>query len=347
MNLAKSIPLKDYRTAKLFNTFLDSHERNSLETKKNYARRIEEFFEVITDMSITFLSIEEVKAITHEDVQNYVTELIEKKENSHSTIITKLNSVKSFYDFLLRNQIQVNPTILKVNLKKNVKHSEAMTHNELELLYDFMKKETKLANEKYLLVKTMYTTASRVSVAVNLKWSDFRREHDIATGKSVWVLSVIGKGSKVIEKPIADDLYNELLQLKTEGQDKIFNVSSRTLERALERFSKVIGKTISPHCLKATSLTLAYQSTKDVKLVQQLGDHSSSSTTMDIYVKEEKEYTKQLSYNMSRELDDTKLRDMSKEDLLAFLDENPDIKYSILLRMMQGSEYSKLFKQKC
>jgi hypothetical protein len=71
---------------------------------------------------------------------------------------------------------------------------------------------------------------------------------------------------------------------------------------------------------------------KDINLCKQLGGHSSMATT-EIYIKEEKSYTNQLSYNTSRKIDESVLYDLTHEELLEFIEEHSDIKMQIVMRL--------------
>ncbi|MEX3625089.1 tyrosine-type recombinase/integrase [Viridibacillus arvi] len=320
--------------SKVYESFLKSNARNSTRTAEEYKGRVEEFFFMTLKKPIEYITLEEINSIKHSDVKMYVSDLTERG-NTDKTISTKLYTVTSFYNELLKNDLQVNPTIFKVKLKIQEKHHEALSFEELNSLYDFLINEEKeLGLEKYLLLKTLFTTGNRKSATFNMTWKDsFSRKTDIETGKKVWIVTVLDKGKKVVEKPIPDEFYEELQQL-SKGQDKVFALSTKTVERALERFSKKIGRNITMHSMKATGVTIGYQLTKDINLCKQYASHEDISTTA-IYLKEESSYVKQLSYNMSREVDESKLTNMSREDLIDFLmdDRNKDIKNSILLRL--------------
>jgi site-specific recombinase XerC len=334
----KVLPFGNYEVMEVFKAFLSMHKKNSVKTMEDYQARVEEFFKMTLKKPIKFVTIEELHTIKAKDVQTKYIDELEKRGNCFNTIQTKLNSVRSFYNELLKNEIMVNPIIFKVKLPVEVNHHEALSRDELQLLFDHMKSEKELATEKYLLVKMMFTTANRRTATMGMKtesgmtWEDnFVIRKDKVTGQEIHVVRVQDKGKKWIEKPISDEFYQELQQIN-KGQEYVFNMSSKTLARALERFSKKIDKKITPHSLKATAITIGYQMTKDIELCRQLGGHSSMVTT-EIYIREEKSLVNQLSYNMSREVDDSVLESLSHRELLDFINSNEDIKMAILLRL--------------
>jgi len=316
----------------VYQAFLQSKSRKSQRTANEYKRRIEEFFKIILDKEMKQVTIEDIQAIKNKDVEKYYVEKLLEKGNSHNSIKTKLQSVSSFYKTLIKNDLMVNPDVLKVDLKPKVRHHETMTFDELNMCYEFMKNEKEKGLEKYLLAKTLFTTGNRRSATFRMTWKDnIYRKKDPVSNKEVWIIGVEDKGGKWIEKPISDEFYNELKQLN-HGQERVFSISERTFIRALERFSKVIGKHITIHSFKATGVTLGYRMTKDINLCKQYASHENIATT-DIYLRAEESYVNQLSYNMSREIDDSVLFNMTHEELLELIMNNEDIKNAILMRL--------------
>lgn len=331
---------------KVYKSFLSMHRKNSKRTEEEYKSRVDEFFRLTLKKSIGEISIKDIKSIKKSDVQMKYIDFLSKDaiegedrvKNSNSSIRTKLNSVRSFYNELLANDIIVNPMIFKNGLKVEVKHHESLSLDELQLLFDFMKNEKDLAMEKYLLVKILFTTANRKTATMGLKaesgmtWEDnFITRKDLNTGEEIHIVRVQDKGQKWIEKPISDEFYEELQQINN-GQKYVFEMNPRTLSRSLERFSKTLGKKITPHGLKATAITVAYMMTRSLELCRQLGGHSSIATT-EIYIHEEKSLVNQLSYGMSDEMNSNALHDLTHNELLNFIDKNEDIKRLIMLRL--------------
>lgn len=315
----------------VWESWLESCARASGGTAKEYKSRVEEFFKLTAETEVEFLTLNIIKKIKHSHVKKYVGKLTEKG-NSDNTISAKLYTVKSFYNELLKNELEVNNMIFKVKLNVEEKHHESLSFEELETLYEFMLNEKEKGLEKYLLLKTLFTTGNRKSATFNMTWKDsFSQKNDIETGQKVWIVHEMDKGKKTKDKPIPDEFYEELQQLN-KGQDKVFSIATKTVERALERFSKQLGRKITMHSMKATGVTLGYQMTKDINLCKQYASHEDISTTA-IYLREEKSYVNQLSYNMSRKLDESKLLNMSHEKLLEFIMKNKDIKTSILVRL--------------
>jgi len=69
-------------------------------------------------------------------------------------------------------------------------------------------------------------------------------------------------------------------------EDKVVPVSPRQVREIVAQASirSGLNRILSPHCLRHDFLSRVYENTKDVKTCQRLAGHSSSKTTMDIYV---------------------------------------------------------------
>jgi integrase len=322
--------LRDYRVQEVYKSFISS--QISERTAYEYDKRVREFFRLVLDKDVEHVTYEELRNIKKSDIKNDYVAMLMAKGNSGNTIDTKVRSVKSFYNELQSNDLKVNPMIFKMKFDIDVKHHNALSSDELQQLFEFMKGEKNLGIEKYLLAKTLFTTGNRRSATFGMTWNDnFIIRKDIDTHRDIHIIRVKDKGSKWIEKPISDEYYEELQQLN-KGQKYVFEFSDRTMERALERFSKELGKKITMHGLKATAITLGYKMTRDINLCKQLGGHSSIVTT-EIYLREEQSLVNQLSYNMSRTIDESILDEMDKYDFIEFLNQNEDIKTMMLLRL--------------
>ncbi|MED3976096.1 site-specific integrase [Priestia megaterium] len=325
--------VKDYVVYEIYTSFLNMHKNNSKGTALEYNKRVREFFTLVLDKDVEYVSEEDVLSIKKKDIQNEYIEMLLAKGNSGKTIKDKLTSVKSFYNELLSNDIKVNPMIFKIKIATDVKHHNALSESELAELFEFMKNQKYLGFEKYLLVKTLFTTGNRTTATFNMKWNEnFVVRREPTTGENINVIRIKDKGNKWIEKPISLEYYEELQRLNTGDSEYVFDFSTKTLERALKKFSEHIGKKITPHGLKATAITLGFSKTKNIELVRQLGSHSSILTTQS-YLREEESLVNQLSYSMSKEIDESILDKLSHEELLDFIKDNEDIKNAILMRL--------------
>lgn len=336
LEVAEVVQLHSMDVQEVYEAFLSEHHRNSERTAEEYKSRVEEFFMLTLGKEMKFVTVDDIKTVKNKDVQTKFVDVLMERGNTAGTVKTKLHSVSSFYNSLLKNEVSVNPRTLDVKLKKSVKHHEALTLQEYLGLLEFMKEESD-GLEKYLYSKTLFHTGGRKTATLQFTWDKITQKKDVETGQQVWVIDFVGKGKKDTERPISDDFYEELKQLDN-GQNNVFATLSssegayKRYERSLKKYGKMIDRDISIHSLKATAITVGYLLTKDINLCKQLGAHSTMATT-EIYIKEEKSYVNQLSYNMSRDMDESVLDEMSHEELLSFIKKHDDIKLSILMRL--------------
>lgn len=323
INLSKDV-------SDVYESFVRNHYRNSKKTGEEYSRRVEEFSTLVFNKPIRFVTPEELTSLKSVDIENLFVQTLEENGNSKSTIKTKLNSIRSFAKELAKNDISINPSIFDFKIKSTTNHHEALSKEELLKMYDFMKNQSSMGLEKYLVAKTLFITGNRKTATFDMEWKNIQRKRDVS-GSEAWVITVEDKGGKIVEKPISDEFYDELLQIRGDGK-KVFSLHPKTFWRSVKKFGEEIGKNITIHSLKATALTIGYQVTKDINLCKQLGSHSSIATT-EIYVKPESDYLNQLSFINSSTEDDSILELMTHQELIDFINENGDIKTSILNRL--------------
>ena len=315
--------------------FIRTAEVNSPNTAKNYEVRIKEFFNIVFGKGVEEVTKSELKKLKQVNVSTYANILI-AKGNSKGTVITKLRSVKSFFKQLsINGVVSYDLDVFKPNMKSDEKHHDSLYNmEEVEGLYNFILENRKnFPLEQYLFVKSLFVTANRKSAMMNLEWSNIVKKFDYKTGKSVWVVEVLDKGSKIIEKPIADEFYEELLQLKE--VDKVFpNITDDIIRGTMNAYTKHLndGRNITVHSIKASALTIAYKLTKDIMKVKQLGSHADISTTQ-IYIRDDESYTEQLSYKLNSNIDTDKIKELSHEELLNIIMNNEDLKYSVALKL--------------
>lgn len=324
-----ALPLLDDEVFEIYKTFIEG--RTSKKTAEEYDRRVREFVEFLFGKNIEHLKTKDVESLRLKHVETFVNHL-RAKGNSESTILTKIRSVKSFFVKLKKNGLNIQIEIFDIDAKQvEKKHYDALySMEEVNALFDFIDNSQSSNREELLMcVKTMFVTANRVSSILEMKWSDITQEKDMKTGGLVWVTHVLDKGNKKIEKPITNEFYDELSTIRVEGEEKIFpNIAKHNVKYIVKKFGKSIGRDLTVHGIKGSALTVAYKRTKDLNKVKQLGSHASVSTT-EIYVKEEKSYTDQLSYSLFQPVDIEAIKKLSKEKLLEIILGSEDLLYAV------------------
>ena len=192
----------------------------------------------------------------------------------------------------------VTKNILKV--KEPKKKLETLTKNQVMQLAHAT---TNIRDE--FLIHLLFETGLRIGEALSLYISDFKRDY-----KAGYHIQLVNRGElkngaklKTDERKIEissdlmdlydDYLYEILDELETEtnflfvklkGVNKGEPLEYTDVQSLFKRLKKKTGIDAHAHLLRHTHASIYYQTTKDIKLVQERLGHSQIQTTMNIYV---------------------------------------------------------------
>lgn len=254
-------------------------------TKKAYQEDIEHFLAFLTTTGDSdFLSID------HLDVRAYLTHLDEKKY-SRNSISRKIASLRSFYQYLLRQQvIEENPFSYVHLKKKSLRLPRFFYEEEMKALFESVAGDKPLELRNRAILEVLYGSGLRLSECTGLTLSviDFDNE----------VMLIHGKGDKERYVPFgsyaADALqdYFEngrkvLMEKYGREHDFVFvnhlgdPITPAGIEYVLNQVIKKSSLTsdIHPHMLRHTFATHLLNNGADMRTVQELLGHSSLSAT--------------------------------------------------------------------
>lgn len=165
------------RELNLFYRCIETNRENPTNTLSYYKGFLKEFFHT-TQIN----DLENIKNLKQEDIIKYKEYLL-SNGNSLSSINTKLAVIRSFFRFLVDEEILEKNIITKsVRVKVPKKIKEIPTEEEFMKMFDVIKDR-----KKYNTILTLFTTTGmRFSELMSLRISDF-------TGN---VFKIKGKGSK-------------------------------------------------------------------------------------------------------------------------------------------------------
>lgn len=131
-----------------------------------------------------------------------------------------------------------------------------------------------------LVIKFLYSSGLRLSELINLKRKDIDFDNNL-------IFIRLGKGSKdrvtLLSPNLKDDLlkYYSFSEFKTEYifEGRKGKYSKKSVQKILERLGKKIGTKIHPHMLRHSFATHLLEQGTDIRYIQKLLGHSSSSTT--------------------------------------------------------------------
>ena len=265
-----------------------------MKNKKNYsALTISGYTEAIEEF-VRFMNIQGIdgfEEVSYQDTRIYLTEAYEKGL-TRRTISKKVSALRSFYKFLLREQLVKENPFLLVSLPKQDKRIPSFLYEEeLKELFTVSDVSTPLGQRNQAILELLYATGMRVSELCSLKESDLDLSMD--------TVLVHGKGSKQRYVPFGSYTHEALItyledgrqKLKSKGKDRadahVFlnqrgtPLTDRGVRFILTELMKKASGTlhIHPHMLRHTFATHLLNAGADLRSVQELLGHSNLSST--------------------------------------------------------------------
>jgi integrase/recombinase XerC len=263
--------------------YLTVERHSSPYTVRNYRHALRHFLEFLNDETVA----------TFEDVdrfllRRYIATLLEQGFEKAS-VAAKLSALRSFYRYLMRENIVSSNSPLVVSSPKLERHLPSfLSSDEVDMLLDGLDASTPLGQRDKAMLELLYAAGLRVSEVVGLDLGNVNLE---AKEIRVW-----GKGSKermvLMGKPAAAalDLYlregrKQLLgNYRTEA---VFvnrygrRLSERSVQKVIKRHALEAGldKRIHPHMLRHSFATHLLDGGADLRVVQELLGHADLSST--------------------------------------------------------------------
>ena len=271
------------RLIQKFIHYLSAEKNASPHTCRCYKRDLEEFENFLKGSELHLspggqIRIEKVDRI---GIRKYLGFL--HRKNRKSSIARKVSTLRSFYRYLVREQIvPSNPAKNVATPKAEKPLPTALTVDEAFRLMDSPVDKERLRDRAIL--ELLYSSGLRVSELVGLNM--------IHLDQDLGIVKVMGKGRKERIVPVGKKALEALKAYfkdrgDLEGEDPLFinyrggRLTSRSVGRLVKKYTKHSGvfRKISPHSLRHTFATHLLDAGADIREIQEMLGHASLSTT--------------------------------------------------------------------
>ncbi len=286
---------------KSFIEYLQIERNYSQYTIESYQHDIHEFYMFMNEQRINGF-----EQVTYADIRIFLTVLY-KKKLSRKTASRKLSSLRSFYNYMLREKfITENPFSLVTMPKVEKRLPNFFYGDEIEQLFAACKTDTPLGLRNAALLELLYATGIRVGECSQLHLKDV--DFFLST------ILVHGKGQKERYVPFGSFAHTALENYIQNGRSILIEkhdvhdflfvnfrggpLTARGIRVALNKViedSTLKGK-MHPHMLRHTFATHLLENGADMRTVQELLGHSNLSSTQ-VYTHVTNEYLRKSYMN--------------------------------------------------
>ena len=265
-----------------FSNYIQNERRLSIHTLTSYQTDLNQFQDFL-EQTFRHSNFSEAQ---HNEIRMWMVELKDKGISNRS-INRKISSLKTFYKFLLTQQvIEANPMLKVISPKDSKKLPVYFEQKMLNQLFnsdnftnDF------LGTRDILILELLYGTGMRLSELINIKESDINNNE----------LKVIGKGNKERILPITENIKSFLplyLEMRNEAftQEKFdyllcTNSGNKLYEKFVYRLvNHYLGlvtneKKRSPHTMRHSFATNMLNNGAQLHTIKEILGHANLSAT--------------------------------------------------------------------
>ena len=251
-----------------FIQMLRSEKYYSPHTCSNYRRDLKQFLDYLQQQQI-----ESWDKVRYEQVSGYAAKRFRLGRKSRS-IARALSSIRSFYQYLVRNHLVEHNPAREVSAPKDRLLTAADSNDELVL-------------RDLAIFELIYSSGLRLAelVSIDLDAIDLTQQQLLVTGKGnkMRYLPVGSKAISAIKRWLKlrpgylRDPSETALFLSKQGK----RISARNVQARLQNLVKLqgLGQQLSPHTLRHSFATHMLESSSDLRAVQELLGHANIATT--------------------------------------------------------------------
>ena len=271
---------------KRFLTYLTVEKSSSLLTVNNYERDINCFAEFLVERFNGDFQWSQVGAL---DIRAYLS-FLNKEEYARRTIARRISALRSFYKYMVReNILEYNPFAKVRTPKLEKKLPVFLEEFEINELLNLPEQEG-LGLRDQAILELLYATGCRVSELVGLT--------TVRLDLGNRYVLLLGKGNKERIVPLGNTCCQAIkryypirsqlmLKYNAPAHESVFvnslggPLTDRSVRRILDKYitQLAVSKKVSPHTIRHTFATHLLDHGADLRAVQELLGHANLSTT--------------------------------------------------------------------
>jgi integrase/recombinase XerC len=271
-----------------FMTYLDVERGASGDTIRSYRSDLVQFYgyaRTARPVEGRTISPGDIDPMT---IRGYLAWL-DRKGEKKSSLARKLATLRSWYRFLMRDElVSVNPAEEVRTPKLAQTLPCVLTKEDAEALMECPEGGTTGARRDRAILETLYSTGARVSELVGLNVEDMNLNDGL--------VRLRGKGRKERVVPIGEVAVEAIREYREHVQRSAFSVqrsempvflnnrggrlTARSVARLVAAYSsRLAGGRVSPHALRHSFATHLLDEGADLRAIQEMLGHASLGTT--------------------------------------------------------------------
>ncbi len=262
--------------------YLTEEKHAQKNTLNSYARDLNQFQTWLMANGIT-----DLKKVKKETVNEYL-QYMSSKGKSPATVTRSTASIRSFYNYMLREgRVKTNPAKAVTSQKVERKYPEILTNREVELFLEQPKCVDEKGFRDHAMLELLYATGIRVSELIGLNVEDVNLTVGFircTTHGKERIIPLYTAAVKALRE------YMEKIRpriIADENQQALFvNMSGERMSR--QGFWKIIkyyqekaeiNKDITPHTLRHSFAVHLLENGADLRSIQEMLGHADISST--------------------------------------------------------------------
>ena len=269
-----------------FLNYIGKEKRFSAHTLVAYSKDLNQFQHHITEN----LEIASITEVDHHDIRSWIVSILEDAKLQPTSVNRKISCLRSFYKYLMRNEIVVkNPMSKITSLKTKKKLPLFLEQSQMENLLDKMEFGDDFSGVRdKLIIELLYCTGMRRAELIGLKAIDVngskqelrvlgKRNKERIIPLSPQTISLISEYQQVLSSHFSETISSKHLLLDDNGKVMSDGFVYRKVNKYL-RLVTTIGKK-SPHVLRHTFATHMLNNGADLNAIKELLGHANLSAT--------------------------------------------------------------------